>query len=201
MNFIYENDNSLCEELCNDIIELYENEDGKYDGLTGGGVQKKIKNTTDFIIPKNNEKWEKIEKCLYKELHKNILKYIEHINCESYNPEFNNGRDTNIFKNTNLELYYFMVQKYEKHVGEYVYHNDFWVEESSKYRVITFLWYLNDVEEGGETQFWDSYKIKPKTGKLIMFPSCWTHQHRGLMPKSSNKYIITNWLHLKIYSD
>jgi hypothetical protein len=200
MNFIYENDNSLSEELCNDIIELYENDDRKYDGITQGGLQKKIKNTTDLIIPKNNEKWEKIEKCLYKELHKNILKYIKHINCESYNPEFNNGRDANIFKNKNLEAPGFMIQKYEKNVGEYVYHDDFSIE-NNKHRIITFLWYLNDVEEGGETQFWDSYKIKPKTGKLILFPSWWTYQHRGLMPKSNNKYILTNWLYLKKYEE
>lgn len=196
MNFIYENDNSLCEELCNDIIELYENDENKDEGRTIGGVDMKIKNTTDLIIPKNNEKWKKIEECLYKELHKNILKYIEQINCESYNPKFNNGTDTNIFKNTNLEAYYFMIQKYDKNKGEYIYHNDFYLEKN-KYRVITFLWYLNDVKEGGETQFWDSYKIKPKTGKLILFPASWTFQHRGLMPKSSNKYIITNWLYLK----
>lgn len=195
MNFIYENDNSLCEELCNEIIELYECDETKYDGMTFGGLQKKIKNTTDLIIPQNNEKWKKIEQCLYKELHKNISKYIEQINCVSYNPEFNNGRDTHIFKNDNLDVRTFIVQKYEKNKGEYVYHNDFGFE-NGKYRVITCLWYLNCVEEGGETQFWDSYKIKPKTGKIILFPATWTFQHRGLMPKSSNKYIITNWLYL-----
>ncbi len=82
--------------------------------MTFGGVQKKIKNTTDFIIPQNNEKWKKIEETLYKELHQNISKYIKQINCESYNPEFNNGRDTHIFKNDNLEAHTFIVQKYEK---------------------------------------------------------------------------------------
>ena len=191
MNFIYENNTSLCEELCNEIIDLYNKE---YEKQTLSGI---IKNTNDLIIPINDEKWNKIANCLYKELHKNILKYIEKINCSEFN-----GKHTNIFKKSNLEAYNFTIQKYETNKDECesqcenVYHNDFHCEKE-KYRVITILWYLNDVEDG-ETQFWDSYKIKPKTGKLIMFPSYWTHQYQNLMPKSS-KYIIKNWLHLKTF--
>jgi hypothetical protein len=92
-----------------------------------------------------------------------------------------------------------MIQKYNKGIGKYVYHNDFQIENNSdkyKYRVITFLWYLNTVDEGGETEFWDSYKIKPLSGKLLLFPANWCFQHRGIMPISDNKYIITGWLYL-----
>ena len=71
MEFIYRKENALSLNLCNEIIELYECDETKYDGLTFGGVQKNIKNTTDLIVPQN-EKWIKIEECLYKELHKNI---------------------------------------------------------------------------------------------------------------------------------
>jgi hypothetical protein len=88
-----------------------------------------------------------------------------------------------------------MIQKYDKNKGEYIYHNDFHMI-SIKYRVITFLWYLNDIHEGGETEFWDSYKIKPTAGKIVLFPSSWTYPHRGKMPISDNKYIITNWLYI-----
>jgi hypothetical protein len=182
MNFIYENNTSLCEELCNEIIELYDKDS---EAQTFSGV---VKKTNEFIIPKNDEKWNKIEICLYKELHKNILKYIEKIN--------DRDRDINIFKNVNLEACNFIVQKYETNNDDCIFHNDFHYEKE-KYRVMTILWYLNDVEDG-ETQFLDSYKINPKMGKLIMFPSYWTHQYRDLTPKSS-KYIIKNWLHLKTF--
>ena len=195
MNFIYQNENSICPELCAEIIEMYENENNKYQGKTIAGIQPKIKNTTDFTIPKNDEKWNKIEQFLYKELHKNILKYTESINCESYRAKYNNGMESTIFTNNQLEAYNFMIQKYDKNKGEYIYHNDFHMN-SNKYRVITFLWYLNDIHEGGETEFWDSYKIKPTAGKIVLFPSSWTYPHRGKMPISDNKYIITNWLYI-----
>jgi Rps23 Pro-64 3,4-dihydroxylase Tpa1-like proline 4-hydroxylase len=66
-----------------------------------------------------------------------------------------------------------MIQKYDKNKGKYVYHDDGAIDILSKnYRVITYLWYLNDVEQGGETEFFGGdLKIKPETGKLLFFPS------------------------------
>ena len=89
------------------------------------------------------------------------------------------------------------MQKYTKLKGRYIYHQDFMTDwETKKYRVITFLWYLNDVVEGGETEFWAKYKVKPEAGKLLFFPSTWTYPHRGMMPISNDKYIITGWIYL-----
>ena len=77
--------------------------------------------------------------------------------------------------------------------------DDFVIDEKKKkYRVITFIWYLNNVEEGGETEFWKDYNIKPTTGKLVLFPASWTFPHRGKMPISDDKYIITGWIYLNI---
>lgn len=197
MNFIYQNEQSLCPELCKQIIDMYEIEENRYDGLTLGGVEKTIKDTTDFIIPKQNEKWCKIEKILYEELHKNVLIYLKQHNSKNYTEEFNHGHDSSLLSHSHLEANYFMIQKYDKNKGKYIYHDDFHCVEN-KYRAITFLWYLNDIHEGGETEFWDNYKIKPTCGKLILFPSFWTYPHRGLMPISDNKYIITNWLYTNL---
>ena len=91
-----------------------------------------------------------------------------------------------------------MIQKYKKFQGKYTYHHDFYNDyESKRHRTVTYLWYLNDVEEGGETEFWGSYNIKPKKGKLIFFPATWCFPHRGKMPISSDKYIITGWFYEK----
>jgi hypothetical protein len=60
---------------------------------------------------------------------------------------------------------------------------------------LTYIWYLNDVNEGGETIIWDNHKIKPTTGKLLLFPATWTYPHSGLMPISNDKYIITGWIY------
>ena len=51
------------------------------------------------------------------------------------------------------------------------------------------------MDEGGETQFWDNYKVKPQKGKLVLFPASWTYPHSGLMPISHDKYIITGWIY------
>jgi Rps23 Pro-64 3,4-dihydroxylase Tpa1-like proline 4-hydroxylase len=42
-----------------------------------------------------------------------------------------------------------MVQRYIKNEGRYVYHDDSNINfDKKEYRVITYLWYLNTVEEG-----------------------------------------------------
>jgi hypothetical protein len=197
-DFIVEFKHSIPQPLCDTIINMFNYEDTKYEGLTLGGVQKDIKNTTDFCIPKQNEKWHKIENFLYKELYSKIKKYTNTINEKlnilsenNYNMNFSIFFDKSIFTDN------FMIQKYEKNKGKYVYHNDFALHNciDKSYRVITFLWYLNNVKEGGETIFWDNYKIKPEKGKLLLFPASWTYPHTGKMPISSDKYIITGWLY------
>jgi len=62
-------------------------------------------------------------------------------------------------------------------------------------RVLTVQWYLNTVEEGGETEFAEhGLKVKPVVGRLITFPPVWTHFHRAMPPVSEPKYIMNTWL-------
>lgn len=78
------------------------------------------------------------------------------------------------------------------------YHN--WHMEHSNqldsYRSI-LAWgiFLNDVEEGGELEFlYQSVRVKPRQGDLILWPSGFTHQHRGNPPLKGTKYIYTGWI-------
>jgi hypothetical protein len=88
----------------------------------------------------------------------------------------------------------FQMQKYEKNKGKFVYHHDSSYDLKLKEaRVLVYMWYLNDVAVGGETEITD-YIIKPSAGKLVMFPSLWTYPHCGNMPISDDKYIITGWI-------
>lgn len=62
-------------------------------------------------------------------------------------------------------------------------------------RYLVFLWYLNDVKEGGETEFTDlKIRIQPRAGRLLMFPPYWMFQHSGLPPRSNDKYIVSTYL-------
>ena len=57
--------------------------------------------------------------------------------------------------------------------------------------------YLTDVVgEGGETEFYyQKLKIKPKKGLTLIWPSDWTHTHRGIPAPDEEKVIITGWIH------
>lgn len=193
-DFIYEIKNSIPDELCDDIINMYELEDDKYGGLVFSGLRKDIKDTTDLIISKNEKRWERVQKILYNTLTNGFAEYMSHVNKSEYTSK--NVRH-NLLETNKAYINNFMIQKYEKCKGKYIYHNDFSADfEKKAYRVITFIWYLNNVTEGGETEFWGNYTIKPEKGKLVFFPASWCYPHRGKMPISDDKYIITNWFYI-----
>jgi hypothetical protein len=55
--------------------------------------------------------------------------------------------------------------------------------------------YLNTVDDGGETEFlYQSKRIAPVQGRLILSPTGYTHIHRGNPPLSQPKYILTTWV-------
>lgn len=85
------------------------------------------------------------------------------------------------------------VQKTEPGQGYHIWH----VENSqltSRNRVTAFTLYLNDVEDGGETEFlYQKRRIKPKKNRLVIWPAHFTHVHRGNPPLSNDKYILTGW--------
>ena len=66
---------------------------------------------------------------------------------------------------------------------------------STMHRVLAFMTYLNDVEEGGETSFhYYDINVQPKKGKTIIWPAEWTHAHSGGIVKQGCKYIVTGWI-------
>ena len=65
----------------------------------------------------------------------------------------------------------------------------------SAHRVAVYSVYLNDVEEGGETEFlYQSLRVSPKKGTVVIWPSGYYHTHRGNSPLSGVKYLATGWL-------
>lgn len=69
---------------------------------------------------------------------------------------------------------------------------------SSK-RHLVFMTYLNNVGEGGETEFfYQNIKIKPKKGLTLIWPTQWTHTHKGL-PCTTEKYVMTGWFSFSGY--
>jgi hypothetical protein len=62
-------------------------------------------------------------------------------------------------------------------------------------RHLVFMTYLNDVNDGGGTEFYHQKLItKARKGKTLIWPADWTHTHRGIVSPTEEKYIITGWL-------
>jgi hypothetical protein len=58
--------------------------------------------------------------------------------------------------------------------------------------MLAVLIYLNDTEYGGETSFpLLKRSIKPKVGRIVVFPSYFTHMHYG-KTASSDKYVVVS---------
>jgi len=87
------------------------------------------------------------------------------------------------------------IQKYNPGQGFYVWHT----ERSnntppSSMRHLTYMTYLNDVEDGGGTEFYHQKIItKARKGLTLIWPVDWTFTHRGVVSQTQTKYIITGW--------
>lgn len=171
-------------ELCEELINIFDtNTEWQTNGRVGSGYNPDVKKTKDM------HSWhapvlEQYNKIIWKCLNDKLLKYYESFKCDNINIFPADTHDTG-----------YQIQKYKQNDGEYKWHTDQWVGKEGV-RVLTFLFYLNDVDEGGETQILD-YKIKPEAGKLLLFPPFFKYIHRGNIPISSDKYIVTGWLHAK----
>jgi len=83
---------------------------------------------------------------------------------------------------------------------EFSFHTDVGSYASSR-RFLSFLFYLNTVEDGGKTRFGyvpggePDLTVDAKEGRVLMFPPLWTHPHWGEKPVSGPKYIMSAYLH------
>jgi hypothetical protein len=182
--FVYIEENNLDKELCEKIITEFENDHRKLKGIFGGklgSIDERVKDTLDLAFSSHiEENWKEIDSILFFSLRDAIARYYKKL------VNYNIICDGELFDSG------FQIQKYKKNKGKYIWHND--AMSTTQYnRLFAFIWYLNDVTDGGETYFLGG-KVKPTTGKLLLFPTTWTYMHKGAVPISNDKYIITGWV-------
>lgn len=91
-------------------------------------------------------------------------------------------------------IYSYKIQQTRPSEGYHTWHCEADNAERCR-RIGTYILYLNDVPEGGETEFlYLSQRIQPKTGRLVIFPAGYVYAHRGNPPLGGTKYIMTGWL-------
>lgn len=64
------------------------------------------------------------------------------------------------------------------------------------YRHLVFMTYLNDVPDGGTEWFHQDKYVPAQKGFTVIWPSDWTHHHKGRVSQESEKSIITGWFSL-----
>lgn len=93
-------------------------------------------------------------------------------------------------------------QRYDAGRGHYAYwHCEVFPQaphNEALHRSLLWMVYLNDVAQGGQTEFFYQQKsIQPRTGRMVIAPAYFTHTHRGCPPVSGDKYILTSWILLQ----
>ena len=126
--------------------------------------------------------------------------YIERSRANSTNFRYVN-RDIQVFKKIifpYLKSYdwssgVMLLQKTEPLQGYHTFHSENLAWHGHN-RTLAWMLYLNDIEEGGETEFlYQQLKIKPKRNTFVIWSGSFTHLHRGNPPISGTKYILTGW--------
>ena len=214
IKYIERHDDYLPDDLCEYLIEKFEELKEKGFGYKGrtAGVKRigdklysssksnlESKNSYDIymqpVFSKIFDDWKEKETLLNKYIQVIVCNYIvshglagvENIGggLLEYMKE---NELNNIQKTFNYQNY--CIRKYDRYVGQFKsLHSD--VGMSTVRRVCAVLIYLNDVEEGGETIFPVlGEKVTPKKGRVVIFPSYFTHYHYASIPMSSDKYVI-----------
>ena len=193
--YIFCLDNMLSKEECNDIIKKFEDHiDITSQGVTGRGVDLDIKNSKDLNISQV-EGWEKEDELFFNIINSSMKQYYDYINSK-HNLSFFTTKERLIIypqRETITDTGY-QIQKTEPGKG-YVWHHDGQFDQF-KTRELTYILYLNDVDEGW-TQFYNGNQVSPRAGRVIIFPATWTYIHQGYPPKQT-KYLMTGWLHANL---
>jgi len=199
-NFIGIYENAFSSEECEDVIKLFE----KYS--EAGYTYNRLLDNNKALPLKDDESADihgsgLLDKSISTELDWSVMF------MKSFHHKFNNL----IYPLYNLQYpilqtlikhgsRYMKIQKTEPCQGYHVWHCEH--DATAPSRLLSWILYLNDIEDGGETEFlYYSKRIKPKTGTFILFPGAFTHTHRGNPPLKGTKYIATGWIEFMCSED
>ena len=184
--FIREYPNRLSNEQCKMLIKFFDDSPNTHNGKTYG-PNNDIKVSTDLEVHPENDA--EIDDLIFNMMATVFNDYTKEFDD---NLEFMNSYNGRIWKDTGYQF-----QMSPKNKGKFDWHSDssFGKAEHICNRHFAIIVYLNDVNSGGETEFmYQKTSIKPEVGKVIVFPSYPQWLHRGVIPKSNDKYIITTFM-------
>jgi hypothetical protein len=197
--FLYTLPNALSAEVCEEFIQAFEESVCQTKGSSKNTQSEIIENDsikkstdigfnlTDTCPPLFLEShlWvDKIEKLFgtNKCLNKGIKDYTKlHPEVDGYPP---------------FSVHRFNIQRYYPNEGFYRWHFE---NGSDRSRVLVWMIYLNDVEDGGTEFKYQNHIEKAEQGKLVIWPADFTFIHRGQISQTKTKYILTGWFEINNY--
>lgn len=217
-DFIGVYDDALDADFCRGFIERFEASKHKVAGRTGGGVDTTKKVSHDLYLNKLPEFQQDLGvilratgRCAEQYFREYHFALIAPLALTLAHPE--TGQPVAVTHDNYAEvaepkagdlmrhLYRLgpvQAQKYDRGTGNYNYwHCEVFPEANAEalHRTLLFMFYLNDVAEGGHTEFYYQRRaIQPKAGRMVIAPAYFTHTHRGCVPVSGDKYILTSWI-------
>lgn len=218
-DFIGVYDGALSPAQCDTLVARFEASDKVVRGRTGNGVDVGKKDSYDITINSHRE-WDDVNELLLASMMRHLLDYVDRYRMllmgslsptlahpQTGAPTVLSMQNFDEVGRPNLEelvrvLYRpgtVNLQKYLQGSGGYHHwHSEIYPQNAScetLHRVLLWMFYLNDVEEGGETEFlYQGRKVAPRKGRLVIAPAGFTHTHRGNVAKSGDKYIATSWI-------
>lgn len=187
-NFIYRRKNALSDSLCKSFIETFELDT---ENQTKGVVRRgdkigpyKGKRSTDIsFIPRD------LKRPRWKFLLTELINVLE-LGKADYTQQFYRG----IEQIDPWEIHHtFNMQRYLPGEG----YSDYHCERAglaTYNRMGVWMIYLNDVHDRGWTEFYyQQHFEKAEAGKLVIWPTDFTHLHRGIISQTETKYVLTGW--------
>lgn len=174
-------DNALDQEICDFLIQFFDGQPQFHERIENNNKP----NFTQLNLTENC----KISRDVNL-IHNEILK-----NVYTYRDKYYEFVDKRVFPDQH-QFEQFRIKKYNPD-GTDMFDTHVDVQDyASARRYLSFMWYLNDVDKGGNTVF-NGLTIEPKKGTLVVFPPLWMFPHKGEPPISGPKYILSGYLHYK----
>ena len=188
-DFIYRKENALSFDFCRSLIELFEiDKERQHRGVIRkeGEVVSvdEHKTSTDISFNPNDLQDERWGKSL-----KRIINTVEEAR-QDWIAQYYMGLE----RVDPFEINFtFNMQRFLPGEGYHRFHSER-ASFDTRDRVGVWMIYLNNVHDRGWTEFFyqQHYEI-PKAGKIVCWPSDWTHTHRGIISPTETKYILTGW--------
>ncbi len=164
---------------CKAFIDLFD-ENKKLINLNNESVGKYVGNTQYRDFPVNTKRAPQMERFIRRQMLHAIAEYKSLLRLpfsmgNSYEP---------------LEI-----MKFAKNTDQFDPHFD--SNGKAHPRSLAIIWYLNDVDEGGELHLPSKQQpivVKPRRGRMVIMPTDWTHYHYVTTPESNDRYSLITFI-------